>query len=346
MWLEKRRPFENLRNSRIPNNKLFNSRDQRTHVQVFTCILFRWGIEGGTGRYHWHFCVLQGPLQALHLPTDLWQACAEVGGCVDRVTETAVWGSRAVCSRVSSQCEAWSFCPLFCWSKVLCRLFGGWPWSQVLTGGCLWGMHAAGPRCILVQFWSDGGLFCFYCSEWRHTTCTVGKGFVAFVSPCWMRPWVSHDLETIVLPCWLLIDVHLTIAPSRSFDCGRVEVLYDLDESWYINHHKSMWCNPFYFPTRNQDIKQFCFTPPASSLLLRRGNPSLSLLVGGHLRAELGRLFVSAQSLLAARGQSGRAAELDSAMFFILFFRFPTRFVLIVRHHFFCIYIVCMTIFG
>ena len=122
---------------------------------------------------------------------------------------------RAVCSRVSSQCEAWSFCPLFCWSKVLCRLFGGWPWSQVLTGGCLWGMHAAGPRCILAQFWSDGGLFCFYCPEWRHTTCTVGKGFV--VSPCWMRPWVSHDLETIVLPCWLLIDVHLTIAPSRSF---------------------------------------------------------------------------------------------------------------------------------
>ena len=332
------------------NSKLFNSRDQRIHVQVFTCILFRWGIEGGTGWYHWHFCVLQGPLQALHLPTDLWQACAEVGGCVDRVTETAVWGSRAVCSRVSSQCEAWSFCSLLV--KGFVSAFRGmtlkpspFRWLPV-RNACRWAkVHSCsiliGRRTILLLlFWM----------ETHRLHCWEGFCGVCFtmldetVSVTWFR-----DHRSAMLTLNHLIDVHLTIAPSRSFDCGRVEVLYDLDESWYINHHKSMWCNPFYFPTRNQDIKQFCFTPPASSLLLRRGNPSLSLLVGGHLRAELGRLFVSAQSLLAARGQSGRAAELDSAMFlgfFILFFRFPTRFVLIVRHHFFCIYIVCMTIFG
>ena len=125
----------------------------------------------------------------------------------------------------------------------------------------------------------------------------------------------------------------MTIAPSKSFDCGSVEVLDDLDESYDVI------LSTFLLTIRTQNN----FASPASSCCFVVGVLNPSSLVGGHLRAELGRLFVSAQSLLAARGRSGRAAELKatyaySAVFSILFiyiFGFPRRFAMIARHQFF-----------
>ena len=86
--------------------------------------------------YHgWAAC--QGPLQALHLPTDLWQACAEAD-------ET--WGIivRSISARYEPVSNVtWEISSMYL--IVAMASYAAMPLCH-LAGGCVRRVHATGPR--------------------------------------------------------------------------------------------------------------------------------------------------------------------------------------------------------
>ena len=175
------------------NSKLFNSRDQRIHVQVFTCILFRWGLKVELAGIIDISVSFRGLYKLCIYPLISGKLVQRLGVALTESQQQLCEDLREVCSRVSSQCEAWSFCPLLV--KGFVSAFRGmtlkpspFRWLPV-RNACRWAkVHSCsiliGRRTILLLlFWM----------ETHHLHCWEGFCGVCFtmldetVSVTWFR---------------------------------------------------------------------------------------------------------------------------------------------------------------